>query len=121
MISSYFCILKAECTKLQCMINVTITPLRKAVPLNHTKGHFHEMGVGCGYHVADTESIWLLLGLCGHCRVYVALNGRSPGISHTTHVVSRQLPTRTIPHCTGIGPDEWVLIVVCSGPSGELS
>ena len=26
--------------------------------------------------------------------------------------VSGQLPTRTIPHCTGIGPDEWFYSVV---------
>ena len=39
-------------------------------------------------------------------------------------IVSGQLPTRTIPHRTGIGPDEWfdLLIVVLVGrcPSGKL-
>ena len=35
-------------------------------------------------------------------------------------ILSRQLPTRTIPHRTGIGPDD--LVLFCgSGPSGELS
>ena len=33
---------------------------------------------------------------------------------------TEELPTRTIPHRTGIGPDEW-LYSVGSGPSGELS
>ena len=28
---------------------------------------------------------------------------------------------RTILHCTGISPDEWIYILVCSGPGGELS
>ena len=37
--------------------------------------------------------------------------------------ISGQLPTRTIPHCTGIGPNEWfywfVVVLVGSCPSGE--
>ena len=37
--------------------------------------------------------------------------------------ISGQLPTRTIPHRTGIGPDEWfysvVVVLVGSCPDGE--
>ena len=39
--------------------------------------------------------------------------------------VAGQLPTRTIPHCTSIGPDEWfysvVVVLVRSCPGGEYS
>ena len=38
-------------------------------------------------------------------------------------IVSGQLPRRTIPHCTGCGPDEWlysvVVVLVGSCPGGE--
>ena len=37
-----------------------------------------------------------------------------------TESVSEQLPTRTIPHHTGINPDDW-LFLVGSGPGWELS
>ena len=46
-------------------------------------------------------------------------------IVHNKNFVSGQLPTRTIPHHTGIGPNEWfywlVVVLVGSCLSGELS
>ena len=44
-------------------------------------------------------------------------------VYQTNIIVSGQLPTRTIPHRTGIGPDEWfysvVVVLVGSCPGGE--
>ena len=43
--------------------------------------------------------------------------------SKSLNVYPDNSPNRTIPHCTGIGPDEWfywfVVVLVGSSPSGE--
>ena len=45
------------------------------------------------------------------------------GKTYILRIISAQLPTRTIPHHTGIGPDEWfysmVVVLVGSCPGGE--
>ena len=58
--------------------NAAVTPSPKAIPYEERHAIFSQNGVGRGYFMAVTGSVWQLRGLSGNKGFKVALPGRLP-------------------------------------------